>query len=193
MRVVVSELSGRGNLLSKAAEYGIEVGQGDEAGRRAGRDQGARGPGLRLRGRRSLGRDDDEAAGSELSGAVRADRLHGECRASAGPRHLFGSHGQGARAGFRRSAPHRRRGQWPGERAGQGAAQGATAALSRVDRIPARRLQGPDPGRQRRHERSHPRADRHPQRRRSGGRPSAPAPTSSKPAGARWPMRSSTA
>ena len=32
MRVVVSELSGRGNLLSKAAEYGIEVEQGEKLG-----------------------------------------------------------------------------------------------------------------------------------------------------------------
>ncbi len=30
MRVVVSELSGRGNLLSKAEEYGVEVGGGEE-------------------------------------------------------------------------------------------------------------------------------------------------------------------
>src|SRR5207247_10252239 len=30
MRVVVSELSGRGNLLSKAEEFGVEVGGGDE-------------------------------------------------------------------------------------------------------------------------------------------------------------------
>jgi 2-isopropylmalate synthase len=32
MHVVVSELSGRGNLLSKAAEYGIELEQGDKLG-----------------------------------------------------------------------------------------------------------------------------------------------------------------
>ncbi|MBI5879653.1 MAG: citramalate synthase [Chloroflexi bacterium] len=30
MRVVVSELSGRGNLLSKAEEYGLDIGSGDE-------------------------------------------------------------------------------------------------------------------------------------------------------------------
>jgi 2-isopropylmalate synthase len=32
MRVVVSELSGRGNLLSKAEEYGLQVGAGAEMG-----------------------------------------------------------------------------------------------------------------------------------------------------------------
>ena len=75
-----------------------------QSGRRVERDQGARGPGLCLRGRRSLRGHDDEAAGAGLRGAVRAHRLHGERRASAGARHLLRGHGQGARAGFGRSA-----------------------------------------------------------------------------------------
>ena len=55
MRVVVSELSGRGNLLSKAEEYGLEVDDGDRCRRGAQRDQGAGSAGLLLRSRRSLG------------------------------------------------------------------------------------------------------------------------------------------
>ena len=38
MRVVVSDLSGRGNLLSKAEEHGVEV-EGEEVDPRAQRDQ----------------------------------------------------------------------------------------------------------------------------------------------------------
>ncbi len=43
-----------------------------------------------------------------------------------------------------------------------------------------------------RHRRHHPRADRHAEAAASAGAPSARAPTSSRPAGARWPTRSST-
>ncbi len=65
MRVVVSELSGRGNLLSKAEELGLASGGRGGRGRPRG-DQGARGAGLLVRGGGGLRRDDDEAPGPGL-------------------------------------------------------------------------------------------------------------------------------
>ena len=54
-RVVVSELSGRGNVLRKAEEHGVALADG-RRGRRARAHQGARGAGLRVRVGRGVGR-----------------------------------------------------------------------------------------------------------------------------------------
>ena len=60
MRVVVSELSGRGNVLSKAEELGLDVDGGDDV-EALEADQGSRGARAVVRERRGLGRADDPA------------------------------------------------------------------------------------------------------------------------------------
>ncbi len=56
MRVVVSELSGRGNLLSKAEEYGLDApATWRMSAEVLNDDQGAGSQGLLVRSRRSLG------------------------------------------------------------------------------------------------------------------------------------------
>ena len=86
-----------GNEMARRRQRAVRAGKSSEQGggirdrhragrqarRRARRDQDARGSGLRVRGRRSFRRHDDEAARAEVPGAVRADRLHGDRRASA--------------------------------------------------------------------------------------------------------------
>ena len=78
MRVVVSELSGRGNMLSKAEEMGVAG--GDVAGVLEEIKE-LEAEGLLVRGRRGLGGDADEAPGAGLPAALRAGRLPGQRRA----------------------------------------------------------------------------------------------------------------
>ena len=66
----VSELSGRGNLLSKAEEYGLEIDQATDVSGRAERDQGAGIAGLFLRGRRGLRDADAQAPAAGLQTAL---------------------------------------------------------------------------------------------------------------------------
>ena len=95
-RVLVSELSGRGNLVYKAQEFGVDASK-EEVAAGAGPGQGAGEPRLLLRGRGGVGRADAAPAQAGLPPAVRADRLHGRGGAPAGPRHLRRGQRQGAR------------------------------------------------------------------------------------------------
>ncbi len=57
-RVLVSDLSGRGNMLSKAEEFGLDL-SSDDAQTVLGTDQGAGKPGLCVRGGGSVRHDAD--------------------------------------------------------------------------------------------------------------------------------------
>ena len=85
MRVVVSELAGRGNVRMRAEALGLDA-HGNEA-RGAPADQGAGEPGLPVRGGRGLVRDAGPPHRARLPAAVRAGRLHRdrrEARAATG-------------------------------------------------------------------------------------------------------------
>ncbi len=133
MQVVVSELSGRGNLISKAEDHGLASRRPGQCRPGAERGQGAGGQGLFLRSGRGLGDADAQAPAGGLPAALRADRFFGDRRAPPGTGHLRRGHGQGA--GGRRSHAHRGRGQRAGQRPGRRPAQGLCRALPGVARF----------------------------------------------------------
>ena len=84
MRVVVSELSGRGNLLSKAEEYGVEFEHGEKLGEVLDEIKELEAQGFAFEAAEASVAMMMKRQEAELSAAVRADRLHGERRAPPG-------------------------------------------------------------------------------------------------------------
>ena len=123
MRVVVSEVAGRRQRA--APRRGAGARRPASGGRGAAADQGARAPGLPVRGRRRLVRDAGPARRAGLPRAVRAGGLHRD-RREAGRRREPGA-GDRAAPGRRRDDAHGRRGRRAGQRARPGGAQGAAA------------------------------------------------------------------
>ncbi len=116
-RVLVSELSGRGNLVYKAQEFGLDASHEDvqqvlvqvkELESRGFYFEGAEASVALMLQRMQ----------PDYRPPIRTDRLHGRGRASHGPRHVGGSHGKGA--GRRRDHAHCGRRQRPGQRVGSG-------------------------------------------------------------------------
>ena len=118
MRVVVSELSGRGNLLSKAEEYGLDV-EGAEVADVLNEIKELEARGFSFEAAEASVAMMLKRQERRLQAALRADRLLRQRRAPPGARHLRRGDGQGARQW--RGAAHRRRRQRPGQRAGPGA------------------------------------------------------------------------
>jgi 2-isopropylmalate synthase len=161
MRVVVSDLSGRANLLSKAEEHGVAVdGGADVVGvLNDVKELEARGFSF-------------EAAEASVAmmlkrqqpgykAAVRTGGFPGQRRASPGPGHFRRGHGQGEGQGG--SAAHRRRGQRSRERPRHRPAQGVAGhypeiATFQLADYKVRILDGQDGTRS-----HHSRVDRHPQ------------------------------
>ena len=186
MRVVVSELSGRGNVLAQ--------------GRGARRRRSARAPScealeeIKEAEARGCPYESAEASVALLLAAQGArttqplferDRLPGAGRPAPRQRDVRRGDGQGPGRHAARSTPPPRATarSAPSTRALRKALSPVYPAL---DEHPPRRLQGPYPGRQRRHRGHHARADRQPRRARHAGAPSAPRRTSSRPRSTRW-------
>ena len=165
--VLISELSGKGTVLQRAAATGVELAPG--GGRARGRaGQAARARGLPLRGRRRLVRPADPARDRRVPAAVPAGVLardRGEARGRPGP-----DRGDDQDLGRRRALRAHRGGQRPGARARRRAALRDLRDLPAPGRHPARQLQGPHPGRAEGHRRGHPRAARRLRRHRHLGR-----------------------
>ncbi len=157
-RVLVSELSGRGNLVYKAQEFGLDASK-DEV-----RQVLAQIKELESRG--------FYFEGAEASVALMLHRLQPDYRP---PFELIDfmvvvEHRQG-RGLFAEATVKVRvgdeiahtvaEGNGPVNALDQGVAQGAAAALPATRRRPTERLQGPHPGRRCRHQRHHPRHHRH--------------------------------
>ena len=176
-----SELSGRGNMLSKAAEYGIDMLEhGDGRGRRARGIKEREARGLCLRGRRGVGRADDAPARAGLRAAVRAHRLQGRERQQRLRRGVL-SEATVKVARRRDEVLHTAaEGNGPVNALDAALRKALDAALPRGRAHPPRRLQGPHPRRQRRHRGDHARAHRHAQRHDALDARSARRPTSSR-------------
>ena len=145
------------------------VGQGHGAGarRRGRRDrrardrarEGAGEPRLPVRGGRRLLRPADPQGDRRVRAAVPARVVARDRREARGrPR---GDRGHDQDLGGRRALRAHRGGQWPGERARQGAARRDRRALPAPARHGARELQGAHPRRAQGHGRGHARAARH--------------------------------
>ena len=131
MRVVVSELSGRGNLLQQGRGARRRRRRGSDVGDVLERDQGAaRRRASRSRPPRPRSRMMLQAPGARLRAALRADRLHRSIVEHRQGRGIFAEATVKVRVDGEVHA-HRRRGQRPGQRARRRAAQGARAAATR--------------------------------------------------------------
>ena len=164
--LLVSELSGKGTVLARAEEAGLEL-----------TPERAMHAVERLKELEHRGYHFEAADASfdlflrKESGALRAalparelPRDHREARGRQGPDR---GHDQGVGEG--RAAGADRRGQRPRERARPGAAGRDRGPLSAPARHRARELQGPDHRRAQGHGRGHPRADRRLRQRRDVG------------------------
>ena len=160
-RVVVSELSGRGNVLAKAEQFDVALVPGVAGAVLA-----------RLKQREQGGCAFESAEASVALMLRREDAAYRAPFQLVDYKVLLGQRarrravrrGRDQAPDPRRAAPHRRRRQRAGQRDRRRAAQGAGRRLPRDRGDPARRLQGPHPRRPRRHLRGHPRADRSQQR-----------------------------
>ena len=162
MRVLVSDLSGRGNMLSKAEEYGLDLSSRRRADRARHGSRNWKTAALSSKGRKRRSRCSCAASSpvtrrrsnwsilwwwsSTARGAACSPKRRSKCVVDGEELHTVAE------------------GNGPVERAGPRAAQGAAARLPAAGRFPAGRLQGAYPGRRERHRGPDARPDRHPER-----------------------------
>ena len=146
-RVLVSELAGYRNVMTKLKEQGFEFSlSSDDAKRLLELVKQMEARGLPVRRRRGVVRTAGPPQPARLRGAVRAEGLPGRRAASqrAGARRSGRDAGRGGGkgAGRGRDAAHRRRGRWPCERPRPGGAKSAGRILPDARGREAGRLQG---------------------------------------------------
>ena len=160
------EPGGRRRRPARARVRAVRQGNRAGARRRRRRDrrargrarQGARAPGLPVRGRRRLLRPADPQGDGRVRAALPARVVARDRREARGRPRRDRGHDQDL--GRRRALRAHRRGQRPGARARPGAALGDRRAPPAPARHRARQLQGPHPRRAQGHGRGHARAAR---------------------------------